>query len=451
MTLTDAGLTDLETAAVIAVDVPYGSDINAESGLDRSIGDSKLTGRPLPELYKNALAKQIIKLSKSKKDYSLQAKQWMQENEPAHKALMEFKDAAHETSGYQGKYLQNLANTLEVLWQIKEAELGLRSESPFYRDVVKTCVGAELESVDIKFARDDLIKNLMTAGFDPDKYHGNVRDAVAAWESNQGILSGEEMKNEILRLIPLLTKKTRKNVLPNFPYFVRQLPLEDFQVSYITGPNIRFMASNNYRGDRKPYESGFEFTDRLKLPPSRIETLVGHEANPGHHLNALSKHVQIRTGLLSSVAGVNTMCTPECALNEGIANSRTHIFYGKNANRYLNINQRIALILDTLDHMGRANSVVKKFQDGKSTEDIKTYLVQECCLTPEMADTINIRLGIPPINLAYLYGYHSGTEVVQYVLKNYERKEALRTLYSFNGPVDAITLLDMAKEFCTPI
>lgn len=154
---------------------------------------------------------------------------------------------------------------------------------------------------------------------------------------------------------------------------------------------------------------------------------------------------------MSSVAGVHTMCTPDCALSEGIANSGPYILYGKDANQLLDINQRIALNLGTLDHMGRANAVVMKFQDGKPPEDIKTYLVGQCCLTSEMADTIIKRLNFPPIDLAYLYGYHSGAETVQNVLNRYQPKEALMSIYGFFGPVDAIILRDIAAKNCAPI
>jgi hypothetical protein len=450
MTLMDSELAGLATAAVIAVDIPHGSDIYAESGLRRFIGDCLFTGIPgKPALYSHPLAQEILRLAESGKDYNLQAEQWMLEDGPAYEALTKFKDAAYQENEYRGKFVQNLANALEVLWQMKEVELGLRTIPLDYRHVVKTCVGSELRNLDIKLDREELIKNLMEAGFDPDKYQGNVRNAVQVWEESQGVLTGEAMKNEILRFIPLLAETTRKNVLSNLPYYVRKLPLDNFKVSYL--PDAWFMASNNYTGDRKPYESGYEFTAKLKLPSPRIETLTRHEAIPGHHFSAVLKHDQIRKGLLSRVAGVHTMCTPDCSLNEGIANSGALILYGENPNKFLNLDQRIALNLEKLDYMGRVNAVVMRFQDCKTHEEIKNHLVVDCCSTPEMADTIIRRLGMSPIHQAYLPGYGLGAELVQDVLKKFDRGEALKTLYGFNGPVDAITLPEMAEEFCTPI
>jgi len=452
MALMDSELARLETAAVIAVDIPHGSDIYADSGLRRFIGDSLFTGiQGKPALYIHPLAQEILRLAESGKDYDLRAKQWMQGDGVAYETLMKFKDAAYQENGYKGKFVQNLANALEVLWQMKELELGLRTIPLDYRHVVKTCVGRELKSLDIKLDREELIKNLMEAGFDPDKYHGNVRSAVQAWEENQGLLSGEEMKNKILGLIPLLAETTRKNVLSSLPYYAHKLPLEEVEVSYIIDPKAHFMASNNYRGDRKPYESGFEFTAKLKLPSSRIETLTRHEFDPGHHLSAVLKHNQIQKKLLSRVAGVHTMCTPDCSLNEGIANSGALILYGENPNKFLNLDQRIALNLEKLDYMGRVNAVVMRFQDCKTHEEIKNHLVVDCCSTPEMADTIIRRLGMSPIHQAYLPGYGLGAELVQDVLKKFDRGEVLKTLYGFNGPVDAITLPEMAEKFCTPI
>lgn len=432
--------------AVIGIDTLWGGDVMCLSGTGRFIADSWFADEPLPTAYSVASAAKMRETGGvgAKSIDRAAVDRYLQDvNLPA--AIAGVRTEAAKLVPLRRKYLEGLAESLEVMWDLAMEILGKGEPVPYER-CVRASTGHGPVSSDPTAKRERIKDLIAKAGYACGSSEELLR-AVDAWRHsrNSPMASVKALGAAVIALFDQLTEK---NVLPHLPQELRAVPRAN--IDFLPIKDAWFSGSMNYVGrarnaDRSPrYEATYEINASLQISYPEFEQLVSHEVVPGHVTTfAYLQNLYVR-GVVEFEATVLTMNTRCATLSEGIANNAILMAHGvKEIEELPDDDLQIGVLLALLQDDAKNQSSYLTWGEGRKREEVAQVLRHDYLVSKERADKLSGAWGQHPLlGRMYLPAYRSGTLRVAELRRKHPPEIVLPAIYGCFGLVDIVTVDD---------
>ena len=316
--------------AVLGIDTLWGGDVMNPSGTGRFIADSWFSDEPLPAAYTHpaaALLRQSGGVGAKEIDRAAFDSYLRDVDLPA--AIAGLRIEAAGCPALRRAYLEGLAVSLEVMWDLAMEVLGKGDPVPYTRAVVaSTAKPPEPSRPESKCER---VAELLGRAGHPALQSGGILAAVDAWRRERvtPMASVQALGQAVIAHFDALSAK---NLVPHLPPELGPVPRAN--INFMPIKDAWFSGSMNYIGRARTatgapeYEASYEINASLQISYPEFEQLVSHEVVPGHVTTfAYLQDLYVR-GKASFEATVLTMNTRAATLFEGIANNAILIAHG---------------------------------------------------------------------------------------------------------------------------
>ena len=430
--------------AILGIDTLWGGDVMNPSGTGRFIADSWFSDEPLPTAYTHPTAAKVRQTGGvSGKTVDRPAIDAYLDSVDVHGAIQRLGREAQKLSGLRGAYMQGLALSLEVMWDLVMEKLEKGAPVPYERIVVAS-TGAKPEPSDPTSKRQQVAQLLAKVGH-PSKNAAELLAAVDAWRRERMVPS-KTIPALASAFIAELEALTLRNVVPHLPAELRAVPRSN--IRFLPIQDAWFSGSMNYLGRaRKPdgspeYEATYEINASLQISVPEFQQLVSHEVVPGHvTTSALIQNMFVR-GKVGFEASVLTMNTRGAALFEGIANNAILMAHGITEIEDLpDDDLRLGVLLALLQDDAKNQSSYLTWKENVPQKDVAHVLRHEYLCSEERADKLSGAWGRHPLmGRMYLPAYRAGTEMVARLRREHPAARAIPALFSCEGLVDVVTV-----------
>jgi hypothetical protein len=252
---------------------------------------------------------------------------------------------------------------------------------------------------------------------------GALAERLKAWKK------GMELETErVLPVFELALKETRRRTSALF-----DLP-EGENLTLELVSDQPWSAYNWYLGN---YQSRVELNTDLPLRADSAIPLQAHEAYPGHHTEHTLKEQILYHGEGRGEHAVQLLLAPECVLSEGIANSgREMIFDDQELAAFLGQDLYPLAGLPDVDverQLGlarasrglrwvSANAALLLHREGRSAEEVKSYVMRYGLSTPKEAEQ-TLRFLENPLFRSYIFNYSTGKDLLAPLLEGADAAE----------------------------
>ncbi len=440
----EARLAQTTATAILGIDTLWGGDVMNPSGTGRFIADSWFSDEPLPAAYTHASAKAV------RDSGGIAARQPDRAAIDAYLGAVDVAGAvrdlagrARSLGGLRGAYLDGLAGSLEVMWDLVQELLGRGPAVPYERCVVAS-TGKPPEPSRPAEKRRQVAALLAEAGH-PSRTPEELLVAVDAWRRER-IVPHRSIRQLADAFIAELEAGTVRHVVPRLPAPLRDVPRANIQ--FLPIENAWFSGSMNYIGrarnpDRSPrYEATYEINASLEISVPEFAQLVSHEVVPGHVTNFALAQALYAQGKLGFEATVLTMNTRGAALSEGLANNALLMAFGvTEVEQIPDADLRLGLLLALLQDDAKNQSSWLTWKEGRPQAEVAGVLRSEYLCSAERADKLSGAWGRHPLlGRMYLPAYRAGTEKVAELRRRHPPEKILPALYNVPGLVDVVTI-----------
>jgi hypothetical protein len=430
--------------AVLGIDTLWGGDVMCPSGTGRFIADSWFSDEPLPAAYTHpaaALVRQSGGVGGKTIDRDAVDAYLRAVDLPA--AIAGLRREATGCPEPRRAYLDGLALSLDVMWNLAMEVLGKGDPVPYTRAVeASTAKPPEPSRPEAK--RERVAELLGRAGHSPAQ-SGGILEAVDAWrfERVTPMASVKALGQAVIAHFDALSVK---NLVPHLPPALATVPRAN--IDFMPIKDAWFSGSMNYIGRARTasgapkYEASYEINASLEISYPEFEQLVSHEVVPGHvttfaYLQNL--YVQKKTGFEATVLTMNTRAA---TLFEGIANNAILIAHGiTEVDQLPDEDLQIGVLLALLQDDAKNQSSYMTWGEGREQQEVAATLRRDFLVTEERANKLSGAWGRHPLlGRMYLPAYRAGTEKVAALRRKHPAAQVLPALYGCHGLVDIETI-----------
>ena len=430
--------------AVLGIDTLWGGDVMCPSGTGRFIADSWFSDEPLPVAYTHPAAARLrASGGVTSKNLDREAVDLYLRDVDLPGASAGIRAEAAKSDKLQQAYLEGLALSLEVMWDLAMEVLGKGTPVPYTRSV-EASTGKPPERSQPEAKRERVAELLGRAGFKGSN-PGELLQAVDAWRRDR-IIPMASVRGLGAAVIAEFDALSAKNLVPHLPAELANVPRAN--IEFLAIKDAWFSGSMNYIGrarnpDRSPkYEASYEINASLQMSFPEFEQLVSHEVVPGHVTTfAYLQDLYVR-GKAGFEATVLTMNTRAATLFEGIANNAILIAHGVTRVEDLpDEDLQIGVLLALLQDDAKNQSSYLTWGEGKPQKEVAATLRRDFLVTEERANKLSGAWGRHPLlGRMYLPAYRAGTEKVAQLRRSYPASKVLPAIYGCHGLVDIETV-----------
>ncbi len=434
----------IAATAILGVDTVWGGDVLDPSGAGRFIADSWFSDEPLPEAYAHPAAARL-RLSGGVGAAAVDLP-----SVDAYLAAVDVPGAVRELStrsraagGARGAYLEGVADSLSVMWDLALEQVGRGPAVPYDRCVLSSCGRAPVPSRPEEKRR-RLAELLARAGY-PSGTATGLLAAVDAWRADR-LVPRRSVRQLADAFIAWLDEGTRRHVLPHLPASLHDVPRAN--VRFLPLENAMFSGSLNYLGRERDaagaprYEATYELNTSLQISVPEFADLVSHEVVPGHATTFALAHALHVQGRLGFEATVLTMNTRGATLFEGIANNAILMAFGvKEVEELPDEDLQIGVLLSFLQDDAKNQSSWLTWREGRPRDEVASALRADCLVSAERADKLSGAWGRHPLlGRMSLPAYLAGTEKVAALRRLHPPGRVLPALFGVSGLVDVVSI-----------
>ncbi len=435
--------------AVLGIDTLWGGDVMNPSGTGRFIADSWFSDEPLPAAYTHpaaALLRQSGGVGAKEIDRDAFASYLRDVDLPA--AIEGLRKEAARCPELRRAYLQGLAVSLDVMWDLAMEVLGKGDPVPYTR-AVEASTARPPEPSHPEAKRERVAELLGRAGHSTSQ-SGGILGAVDAWRRERvtPMASVQALGQAVIAHFDALSAK---NLVPHLPQEFAAVPRAN--IDFMPIKDAWFSGSMNYIGRARTaagapeYEANYEINASLQISYPEFEQLVSHEVVPGHVTTfAYLQDLYVR-GQAGFEATVLTMNTRAATLFEGIANNAILIAHGVTEVAELpDEDLQIGVLLALLQDDAKNQSSWMTWGEGREQQEVAATLRRDFLVTEERAGKLSGAWGRHPLlGRMYLPAYRAGTDKVAELRRNLPAAKVLPALYGCNGLVDIQTIDQLLK------
>jgi hypothetical protein len=417
--------------AILGIDTLWGGDVMCPSGTGRFIADSWFSDEPLPEAYTHPAAARL------RESGGVSAKEPDREAIEAYLDAVDVRGAVEAMSRAGDAYVANLADCLQVMWDLAMEMLG-KGAPVAYERCVMASTGSPPAPSSPAANRERLMDLLGCRG-------SALLPAIDAWRRDRMVpMASVRALGDAF--IARYDRLSEANLVPYLPAELRDVPRANIRFLPIQG--AWFSGSMNYLGRaRRPdgspeYEATYEINASLEISVPEFEQLVSHEVVPGHVTTFAYLQNLFLRGLAGFEATVLTMNTRCAALSEGIANNAILIAHGvTEVDQLGDLDLQVGLLLALLQDDAKNQSSYLTWKEGAPQTEVASVLRRDYLVTTERADKLSGAWGRHPLlGRMYLPAYKVGTDLVADLRRRYPPARLLPVLYGCSGLVDVSTI-----------
>ncbi len=426
--------------AILGVDTLFGGDVANPSGTGRFIADAWFSDEPLPAAWSHPSAAALRAgggVCAAEPDGA--AIDAYLETVDVAAAIAAVGHGAREIGGLRGRYLEGLALSCGVMWDLAQELLG-RGEPVAYRRAVEASCGAPPSP-----SRPEAKRERVAALLDAAAYGTDLHAGVEAWRRER-LVPKRSIPTLAGAFIAQLDAATARHLLPCLPESLHRVPRAN--VAFLPIENAWFSGSMNYlgrarRADGSPeYEATYELNAALEISVPEFLQLVSHEVVPGHVTTFAYLQHLYSTGAVGFEASVPTMNTRAATLSEGIANNAILIAHGVTEIEELrDPDLELGLLLALLQDDAKNQASWLTWQEGWPREEVARVLRRDFLVSAERADKLSGAWGRHPLlGRMYLPCYRAGTEKIAELRRRHSAEKLLPAVYGVHGLVDIVTV-----------
>ncbi len=429
--------------AVIGIDTLWGGDVMCPSGTGRFIADSWFSDAALPRAYAVPAAARVREtggVGGKTIDCAAVDEYLRHVDLPA--AIAGVRSTGAKIGGLRGHYLEGLAVSLEVMWDLATEILGKGPAVPYERCVIAS-TGRKPEKSSPEAKRERVADLLGKAGYLP--HADGLLGAVEAWRRERiaPLVAVRMLSSGVIAYFDALCAR---HLAPYLPKELATVPRAN--IDFLPIKDAWFSGSMNYVGrarnaDGSPqYEATYEINSSLQISVPEFQQLVSHEVVPGHVTTfAYLQNLHVR-GLVGFEATVLTMNTRMATLCEGIANNAILIAHGVTEIEQLpDSDWQIGALLPLLQDDAKNQSSYLTWGEGRPKDEVAKILRRDFLVSEERADKLSGAWGQHPLlGRMYLPAYRSGTERIAELRRQHPPERILPAIYGCRGLVDIVTL-----------
>ncbi len=430
--------------AIIGIDTLWGGDVLHLSGVGRFIADSWFSGAPLPAAYTHPAAARLREtggVAGKKTD---------------RKAIDAYLSGVDVLAAIQGipeqltgeprrrrAYLKNLANSLEVMWDLAMEMLGKGEKAPYER-CVQASTGLDPQPSHPK-AKCNRVRELLSRAGYPSSGSAELVAAADAWRRDR-MIPASSIPALSAAFIAEFDRLSRENLLPHLPKALHSVPRAN--IRFLPIANAWFSGSMNYIGrarksDGSPeYEATYEINNSLQISVPEFQQLISHEVVPGHVTSYACLQNLYERGKVDFEATVLTMNSMGATLSEGLANNAILIAYGVSEIEHLpDEDLQIGTLLALLQDDAKNQASYSIWKEGLPQDDVAALLRRDFLVSAERAEKLSGAWGQHPLlGRMCLPAYRAGAEKVAELRRKYPPGRVLPVLYGCKGLVDIATV-----------
>jgi hypothetical protein len=365
-------------------------------------------------------------------------------------AIAGLRGEANKIGGLRGAYLEGLAGSLEVMFDLAMETAGRGDKVPYERAVIAS-TGKPPEPSEPAEKRERVAELLGRAGLGGAAAGGagssgmRLLEAVDAWRKSQRIPMAS-VRGLGAAVIAKFDVLSGKNLLPYLPKELAKVPRAN--IEFLPIRDAWFSGSMNYIGrarkeDGSPeYEATYEINASLEMSYPEFEQLVSHEVVPGHVTTFAYLQSEYVRGKAGFEATVLTMNTRAATLFEGIANNAILMAYGVTEVESLpDEDAQIGVLLALLQDDAKNQSSYMTWGEGRAQAEVAEALRRDFLVSAERADKLSGAWGRHPLmGRMYLPSYRAGTEKVAELRRKHAAEKVLPAIFGCHGLVDIVTV-----------
>jgi hypothetical protein len=414
------------------------------SGTGRFIADSWFSDEPLPAAYTHpaaALVRQSGGVGGKTIDHDAVEAYLRAVDLPA--AIAGLRREAATCPEPRRAYLDGLALSLDVMWDLAMEVLGKGDPVPYTRAVeASTAKPPEPSRPEAKRER---VAELLGRAGQSASQSGGILAAVDAWRRER-VTPMASVKALGQAVIAHFDALSVRNLVPHLPPELAAVPRAN--IDFMPIKDAWFSGSMNYIGRARTasgspeYEASYEINASLVISYPEFEQLVSHEVVPGHvttfaYLQNL--YVQKKTGFEATVLTMNTRAA---TLFEGIANNAILIAHGvTEVDQLPDEDLQIGVLLALLQDDAKNQSSYMTWGEGREQQEVAAALRRDFLVTEERAGKLSGAWGRHPLlGRMYLPAYRAGTDKVAALRRKHPVAQVLPVLYGCDGLVDIETI-----------
>ncbi|HTN52400.1 MAG TPA: hypothetical protein VML50_08380 [Anaeromyxobacter sp.] len=439
-----AALSRTLATAILGLDTLWGGDVTSPSGTGRFIADSWFSDEPLPEAHRHPAAARLRQaggVGAEAPDLAAVDAYLSAVDVPG--AIADLAAAGAARRDLRGAYLEGLAGSLQVMWELVRERTGRGPAVPYER-CVRASIGAAPGPSRPEERRRRVAELLAAAGY-PSSAPDGLLAAVDAWRRDR-IVAPRSIPLLAGALVAQLDALALRHVVPHLPPALREIPRAN--VRFLSIADAWFSGSMNYLGRaRRPdgtpeYEATYEVNASLQISAPELVDLVAHEVVPGHVTTFALLQALHAGGALGFEATVLTMNTRGAALSEGIANAALLLAHGVTAVEELpDPDLQLGMLLALLQDDAKNQASWLTWGEGAPQDEVAAVLRREFLCSEERAAKLSGSWGRHPLNgRMYLPCYRAGTEKLLALLRRHPAAELVPALYGARGLVDVVTI-----------
>jgi hypothetical protein len=431
--------------AILGIDTLWGGDVLCASGTGRFIADSWFSDEPMPAAYTTPAAAQVRAsggVGGKAVDGPAVFAYLREVNVPA--AIAGVRSEAVKLDGTRGRYLDGLATSLQVMWDLAMEILGKGDSVPYTRCVeASTAKPPEPSQPRAKCER--VAELLARSGYRVGSSREELLSAVDAWRRDRWTPMAS-VRALGAAVIAQFDQLTAVNALSFLPKELADVPRAN--IEFLAIKDAWFSGSMNYVGrarnqDGSPkYEATYEINASLQMSFPEFQQLVSHEVVPGHVTTfAYLQNLYVR-GLVGFEATVLTMNTRAAALFEGVANNAILIAHGVTEIEQLpDEDMQLGVLLALLQDDAKNQSSYLTWQERRERSEVAKILRRDFLVSDERADKLSGAWGQHPLlGRMYLPAYRAGTEKVAALRRTFPANRVLPAIFGCFGLVDIQTV-----------
>lgn len=421
---------------LIGVDTFYEGDIRSDDQADRNIADAWFSDEPLPEIYYDNFSKRARKFIKEKNGKNvLESKDDVDKYVEKYGLLDLNSDVSSDTTSTNN--MINLSSALDVMLRTFLSKFGFCSPSFDERYIAATAgVVGNPNLYNLSESRDNLRKALSEVGYETSASR-NLRENLLSWRNDKGLVSASELSSNVIKVRSELLQKMYDNVFNklNFGGVLDNVSFDGHK--FVTFNNEHYTGYSTYKGGPNLFGIFGYNTDHAPTLPE-LNHITSHEIT-GHYLNSALRDILYRNGRIEFLSTVTAMCTPMVVLQEGWAQNMFEIIYGsrEKAAEVYGKDLLVALALSDLQDIAKHNVSILHQKYGKSIEDVKRYVADDCVQPDPIVDKMSRAWTTHEI-IGPMYGpsYLVGKNIINDAIKKHGNLPVAEIGYHLKGYVD---------------
>jgi hypothetical protein len=367
-------------------------------------------------------------------------------------AIEQVATRGQSVGGHRALFLEGLAESLSVMWDLAREAMGDGDPVPYERSVrASTATGPTPSEPTAK--RERLGALLAEAGY-PANNSDDLLGAVDAWRKAR-VTPAPSIPALARAFIAELEAGTVRHVMPHLPEALGGVPRSN--VTFLPIEDAWFSGSMNYIGRARTeaglpeYEATYELNASLEISVPEFHNLVSHEVVPGHVTTfAYVQHLHL-LGEVGFEGTVLTMNSRYSTLAEGIANNALLMAHGiADLSDVPDADLQMGVLLSHLQDDAKNQASYLTWHEKVEQKEVAAVLRRDYLVSEERAEKLSGPWANHPLmGRMYLPSYRVGTERVAGWLKKYPPKVVIPTLFGCHGLVDIVTIETVLDDVAT--